>query len=358
MKKSLRLVVLACASFVGLAFAAPALADYRPSLTIEQTSYRLGAATTVDTFVAVPQNDDATAKITIFSPVGYGVNLSQAPGTKIGSVVAFVKAKALANAILPLSGDVVVANPADPTIAAQSQQCTGSPVNQAVWLLNATLANTTTTIPIPVFVNKVGPLATLQVCFRSPDVPPPTGAPSGIQLVAADFSAKGIFTNASTRNGYEWAGIFTPYTPGTAVPNVAATNEWRTYVGLPQSLTFKRAKSKPSIVKFSGVLSIPGVSPRSVRLRLYAGKKAGPAPNAVSGGTGKRVGTTKGLPTSGKYSISRPRVKVRTFFQIRFENYVTSCTGPSPSGLPVPCRGEDLAPMTSSQIRVSPPKRR
>jgi hypothetical protein len=356
MKQSLRLALVACAGFAALAFAAPALSAYRPLLQTEQSSYRLGRATTVDTFVAVPQDDDATAKISIFAPAGYGVSLSQAPGTKIGSVFALVKAKALANAILALTGDVVVGNPTDPTIAAQSQQCTGSAVNQAVWLLNATLANTNTTIPIPVFVNRVGPLTTLQVCFRSPDVPPPTGAPSGIQLVAADFTARGIFTNATTRNGYEWAGIFTPYTAGTAVPNAAGTVEFRTYVGLPSALALARAKARKGI-KFVGRLSIEGVNPAGVRLELYAGKKPQPAPNATSGGTGKRVARTAKLPKTGKYRLSRPAVKVRTFFQMRFHNYVTDCTGASPSGLPVPCKGEFLAALTSNQLRVAPKRR-
>jgi hypothetical protein len=359
MKTSLRLVLLACAGLAGLAFAGPALADYRPSFLAEQTSYKLGRATTVDNFFAVPRDDDATAKITFFSPARYGVNLGQAVGTRIGSVVAVVKAKALANALLPLSGDVVVANPADPTIAAQSAQCTGSAANQAVWLLNATLTQTNTTIPIPVFVNKVGPLATLQVCFRSPDVPPPTGSPSGIQLVAAEFSVRGVFTNASARGGYEWSAVFTPYRAGTAVPNVAGTAEWRTYVGLPQSLTFKRVKSRNG-VKFTGTWHVEGVRTTNIRLRLYSGKKSQPAPNAVSLGTGKFVARTRPLTARGKYSITRARVKIRTFFQMRFESYATDCTTPSPSPIPVPrgCLGEWLAPMTSSQIRVLPAKKR
>jgi hypothetical protein len=51
-------------------------------------------------------------------------------------------------------------------------------------------------------------------------------------------------------------------------------------------------------------------------------------------------------------------VKVRTFFQMRFQNYATACTGASPSGLPVPCKGEFLAAVTSNQLRVIPRRRR
>jgi hypothetical protein len=350
MKSSLRMALLACASFVGLALAAPALAAYNPSLTIEQSSYKLGGAATADVFIAVPKDDDATAKLTIFSPAGYTATLTASPGTKIGKVVAIVKANQLAGALLTLSGDVVVANPADPTIVAAAAQCTPGVTNDTVWVLNASLQGQT--INIPVFVRKVGPYVTQTVCFT-----PPQTAAFGAQLVLADFTVQGIFKNAAARGGYEWAGIFTPYL-STGSPNPAGTVEWRTWVGLPQSLTFKRVKSSSAIVKFAGVMVIPGVSSAGIRLDLFSSKKANPAPNAVSAGTGKRIARTIKLKANGKYTISRPKVKATTFFQMRFQNYGITCTGPSPSGLPVPCKGEDLAAMTSSQIKVLPPPKK
>jgi hypothetical protein len=350
MKSSLRMALLACASFVGLALAAPALADYRPTLTIEQSSYKLGAAATADVFIAVPMADDATAKLTIFSPAGYTANLTASPGTKIGKVVAVVKANALAGAPLTLSGDVVVGNPADPTIVTAASQCTPGVTNDTVWVLNTTLSGQT--INIPVFVRKVGPYVTQTVCFS-----PPQTAALGAQLVAADFTIKGVFTNAAKRGGYEWSGIFTPYL-STGAPNPAGTLEWRTWVGLPQSLSFKRVKSSAGTVKFAGLVLIPGVSTTGIRVDLYSSKKANPAPNTVSAGTGKRVARTSKMTASGKYTISRPKVKAKTFFQMRFQNYGIKCTGPSPSGLQVPCKGEDLAAMTSSQVKVLPPPKK
>jgi hypothetical protein len=359
MKKSLRLALLACAGVLGLAFAGPALATFTPSLTVEQTSYKPGAAVTADMFVVVPKDDDATAKITILSPAGYSANLNAAAGTKIGQVVAIVKAKALAGATLALAGNVVVGNKTDPTIMATSAQCRSSksPTNDAVWILNASLQGQT--LSIPVFVNRAGPLVTMEVCFASPDMPSPAGAPFGAQLLVADFSVKGVFTNSSTGGGHEWSGIFTPWTPGpTGTPNAAGTVEWRTYLGLPQTLTFRRVKSKPSLVTFAGALSIPAVGTTNVRLHLYYGKKPGPAPTAVSGGDPKAKFVRTRALRRGRYTISRPRVRAKTFFQMRFEDYGLKCTGASPSGLPVPCLGEDLAPMTSSQIKVLPPKKK
>jgi hypothetical protein len=359
MKKSLRLALLVCAGCAGLAFAGPALAKYDPSLTIEQTSYKLGAPTTVDVFIAISNDADPTAQLKIFSPAGYAANLGAAPGTKIGSVLAIVKAKQLGGALLPLAGDVLVANPTDPAIVAAATKCTGTATHGSIWVLNTSLQGQT--VNIPVFVDKVGPLVVQTVCLPSPDVPVAAGgATFGAQLVLADFTIRGVFTNAGSRNGYEWAGVYTPYVPGTQTPNAAGTVEWRTYVGLPSSLTLAKAKTKRGI-KLVGRLSIPGITfagGSSVRLGLYAGKKARPAPTATTAGTGKRIVRSPALSAAGRYTIRRPAVKFTTFFQTRFENYVTECTGASPSGLPVPCAGEDIAAVTSNQVKATKPKKK
>ncbi len=354
MRTSFRLALVVGACFAGLVFAAPSLADYKPSLIIEQSSYKVGAAPTVDVFLAMGQNDDPTAKMTIFSPPGYQASLAATPGTKIGSVVARVKAKALGNALLTLAGDVLVANPTDPAIQAAALQCTKTTTHTTIWVLNTSLQGQT--VAIPVFVDNVGPLVTMQVCLPSPDIPEAMGgAKFGAQLFAADFTIKNVFRNAGTKGGYEWANDFTPYTPGTGTPNPAGTQEARTYVGLPTTLTLKRAKAKRGFA-LVGQLSVAGVSPAGIRLDLYAGKKARPAPNAVSAGTGKRIARSPRLKASGKYTILRPNVKFATLFQTRFENYTTDCTGPSPSGQPIPCREERIAAVTSNQVKVLKPK--
>ncbi len=357
MKISLRLAVLACASFLGVALAAPALAAYKASLTIEQSSYRPGAAITADVLIATGDTDDPTAKLTIFSPAGYGANLSAAPGTKIGRVVAIANLIDLGNAPFPLVGNVLVANPADPALQAAAARCTPGVTNQATWILNTKLQGQT--ISIPVFVNKKVSLVTLDVCLSPPDVPSgtPGRAPFGAKLVAADFTIQGVFKNGP-RGQYQWAGIFTPYTPGKGTPNALGTVEWRTYVGLPSSLTLAKAKTKKGI-KLVGKLSVNGLSAKGIKISLYAGRKGQPAPNATSLGNGKPpVAKTSKLPANGKYSLSRPSVKFSTFFQARFENYGTPCVGSSPSGLPIKCIGEDLAAVTSNQVKATKPRKK
>ncbi len=85
---------------------------------------------------------------------------------------------------------MLVANPADPAIQAAALRCTGITTNQANWVLNTQLQGQT--VAIPVFVNKVGPFVTQQVCLPSPDIPTSAGgATFGAQLVSADFTVEG-----------------------------------------------------------------------------------------------------------------------------------------------------------------------
>lgn len=329
-----------------------------PSLTVEQTSYRTSAPTTVDFFIFSDPDNEGTAKMTIFSPSGYSSNISQAPGTKLGDAVAFVKAGALGGSILPLAGPVVVGNPADPQLMATSQQCTGSANSQAVWVLDTQLQGQRVTVPD--FVNKVGPYLVQQICL-----PAPQNAAFQAQLVSADFSVAGVFTNGSAGT-HQWAGDFTPYVAGTATVNPAGTTEWRTALGLPASLTLKQGKTKKGKLNFSGKLrlGIQGLNPAGIRLYVYAGKKARPAPNAISAGTGSSVGRTKAVKGTGSYSFSisvkkaKSKKKPLKFFQTRFQNYglVGNCVGPSPTGLPIPCKGTDLGPITSNQVKTKFPK--
>jgi len=332
-------------------------ADTPPSLTVEQSNYKLGGSPTVDFFIFSDPANEPIAKMSIFSPNGYSSNISQAPGTTLGQAVAFVKAGKLGGSILPLAGPVVVGNPSDATLMAASQQCTGSSANQAVWVLDTQLQGQKVTVPD--FVNKVGPYLVQQICL-----PAPANAAFQAQLVSADFNVAGVFTNASSAGTYQWAGDFTPYAGTT--PNPAGTVEWRTAQGLPGSLTLKQAKPKGKVAKFSGklTLGINGLNPAGIRLYMYGGKKAKPAPTATSGGTGNLLGRSKALKANGSYtfSVSFKRIKAKKkplrYVQARFENYglVGDCVGPSPTGLPIPCKGTDLAPMTSNQVKVRLPK--
>jgi hypothetical protein len=354
-------LVAACAGLVGLAFAAPGLAAYQPQLTVQQSSYKLGAATTVGFVVAADPNDDPTAHVSIYSPDGYASNLGQAPGAAIGKALLLVQSADLPGGFAAVSGSIAAGNPADFQTA--SQACIGT-VSQHVWVLTGSVQGQS--LQLPFYVNTVGPYVVQQICL-----PPPENLPFHAKLVVANFTIKGVFTNAAASNGYQWATDFTPYA-GTA-PNSAGIIEYRSYVGLPSSLTFKRAKSKASLVTFTGKLAIAGLSPAGIALNLYQSPKPQPAPNfslatlaGLLGSAPKNPVRTKGLKRTGKYSITRkrPKGKKRTIFQMRFEDYLLRgpagehCLGASPSGQAIPCVDTTLAPLTSNPIAVAPRKKR
>ena len=348
MTNPLRLLVLACASFIALAFAGTALAAYTPRLIINQQNYRPGGGGGVEIFVAIPQNDDATARVLIIAPPGYTATLTQAPGTRIGSVVARVKANALGGAVLPLTGNVTVANAADPTLQAAATRCTGTPTHNAIWVLNLTIQNQS--LQIPVFVDIVNNNPRLTVCLGSPHVPEAQGgARFGAQLVVADFTVLGVFRNAAARGTYAWLGVFTPYAAGSALANSAGTVESRGIVPLPYSLTIRRAKGKGTAVRLTGTLTASGRPLRNARPEIWA------APNARAQGT--LVG--RGTPTNrtGRFTATRKAVKRRTWFHAEFGPADLGEAGCAGQGI-ARCVTSTLAPVISNTIRVNPPPRR
>jgi hypothetical protein len=370
----LSLIAVACAA--GLALAATALPAsssrplavqhlgggpspqaYAPFLTVQQSSYKVGAATNVGFLFFADPTQDATAKFTIFSPAGYTNTLTQAPGTAIGKAFARVRAgAALGGADLTLTGNVVVGNPADPALMAAYGQCKSAadPATPgAVWVLNTQLQGQM--LQVPAFVNQLGPYLVQEICLT-----PPATTPFQAQLWVANYTINGVFKNAPASNAYFWAGDFTPYVMTT--PNPAGTVEYRTYIGLPASLTFLKGKSKKaSFAALKGTLKVAGLATKGIKLDAFHSTQSKPAPNLLTpsalGITGKGKDTrTKALTNSGAYSLSVKRPKKKTWYQMFFGGYELNggCQGVSPSGLPLPCLHEEIAPITSAnQIAVT-----
>ena len=331
-----------------------------PELAVQQASYKLGAAANPGFVFYSADTNDATAKMTIFSPSGYTSTLTQAPGSTVGQAYAIVKANALGGALLPLAGPVVVGNPADPALVAAYAHCKSAsdPASpQQVLVLNTSLQGAA--IQVPDFINVAGPYVTQEICLT-----PPATTPFQAQVILANFTINGAFTNGASAGPYQWSTDLTPYS-GT-VPDPASTVEVRTYVGLPTSFTLKRAKSKPSVVKFTGKLAVAGINTAGLKLDLYYSTSQKPAANFLNpslvGLTGKtkKPARTKGLKANGTFSITRPKVKKKTYFQARLEDewtLVGGCQGPSPTGLPIPCLEELLSPTNTNQVAVKPPRK-
>jgi hypothetical protein len=237
------LTVLALAGLVSLAFASTAMATYQPRLVVSPTSPAAsGAGSTIT--VSQAQTDDPTARLAIYVPSGYTVQTTAAPGTQLGLVTASVVAADLGGTLLPLTGNVVVHNPANPdesTVAASVTQCTGTATHAAIWVLVLQAAGQTLRVPVAVDPT-TGAEATfssykLVICLPPPDVPAgtPGRATFGAKLVRATMTLSNI-TNPAANGSYLWRTVFTPYTPGTGRPNAVGTVEAQSTVALPTRL--------------------------------------------------------------------------------------------------------------------------
>jgi hypothetical protein len=353
MRRSIRLTVLACAAALALAVVAIAAASYTPSMGIFQATYKPAGAGAVTVVVAQETADDPTARIVIYAPPGYKENLTKAPGTTIGDVIAHVKIFDLSTNTFTLSGPVKADNPAN--YPASTNLCTPGVAHEAVWTLNAALASQPAN-PIPVYVDhttgaeaSIGS-AKLTVCFRDPNLPSgdPRRSPNGTKFLDAAFTVKGVFTNPSQAGEPAWRSIFTPYTPGTGVPNAPGTREAQGLVPMPYSLSMKRITARRGFIRFAGTLNLAGKAPTGSSVVLFAAvKKKGKALSFKSVASAK----TK----RGKYVFNRRAPGALAYYFVERPPVQLACL---PAISAAPCTGAIESNAISRVIRVLPPRRR
>jgi hypothetical protein len=336
MKTTLRLAMLSLVAAAALALAGNAFATQR--IAVSQTTSSLTIKVTQD------QSDAQPAKITIYVPAGYQLSPSGAVGSKIGTTSGQVFSRDL-NIPLPLSGDVLVLDPAQHT----ADRCSPG-THVAVWDLHLTV--TGQSIDLPVYVSATSGAETalgaakLEVCLGPSDVPAgaPGRSPNGAQLLEATFTVNGQITPpiGSTR----WVSFWTPYASGTGVPNAAGTVEARSIVG-PGGATIsgRVTNRKKKLLRLSGRVTQGGIPVAGVRVRLFINSKA-------------RFSTTS--QGNGGYTFRLRNTNRRvttTFFQAvataaARDITATGCAAPTKAG--VPCVSATAGPFTarSKKLRV------
>ena len=345
MKKSIRLAVLTAMGALALAAAGSAFAVYTPTLAISPGNLTAGGAGANTIKFTSSAADDATAKLTIYAPLGYTVNLSQAVGATIGKVNAQIIAVALGGALLPLTGDIVVDDPAKYTSAPASVGCAGAAAHNAVWLLNLSVAGQT--LAVPVYVDKTaGAEATfasmkLQTCLSSPNATVAQGGNSvGAKAVSVDFTFNGVLTNPATAGDNTWRALFTPYVTGGIAVNAAGTIESRSIVRLPAALTFAASRGK-----VSGKVSEGGKGLAGLRVQIWGGRSA----NKLA-----KLGTVR-AKSNGSFSY---KTKKGTIYQAKVTlgtrgNTTAGCAGGSfPAFAPVPCATATIGGWTAASKAV------
>lgn len=267
MQRALKLVTLAVGCVAALALAGNALA--KQQLAVSQTG------TSVTIKVSQADTDPQPAKITIWIPAGYTLNTSAAPGAKIGTTTGTVVARDVADLHLPLTGDVVVDDPAKHV----TDSCSPG-AHAAVWILALQVAGQSVNLPVYVTSPTTGADAALgstklETCLGPVDVPQgtPGRSANGAQLLDATFTVTNTLTPpaGSTR----WISTFTPWGAGTGRPNPAGTVQALSFVG-PGSLTLnaKVTNKKKKIVTFNGRALQGGAPVAGARVQILVAGKA------------------------------------------------------------------------------------
>jgi hypothetical protein len=329
MRRSIRLAVAAAAALAALAFTGPAAAAYAPNLFAISLNNAPGRATPVLLGHAQEKTDDPTAKDTIYAPPGYGVNLTQPVGTKIGDVSATLVLRGAGDAEVDVEGEVI----ADNAAAHPNDPCAPG-LHVAVWRLNITVAGTPLTVYLYVDPVTAGPEAAfasakLQLCLAGP-----VGTPAGAQLLLALFDVNGVFTNPPNSTNRLWRATFTPYLPGTATPNPAGTTEGQALV--PGRISFKlTVKSlRRGRIILSGRLLAAGFVVRGATIDIYVGNR--------------RVARTR-TNNTGRFTVrKRIRKKTRYRASTTFIGLLQSCPSPPLPGVPQGCKSATLSFVANS----------
>lgn len=300
---------------------APRLAADQAELDLYPGSTSL--ARTAETVVGLYMPSSVEmAKVTLFVPAGYGVDLTKAPGTRLGLVVAW------GSDGLGRLGEL---DAADPAAYATSDCAPGA--HQAIWLIN--LADPTQLPPIPLFVDATSGSDAALGAYKAQACLPAAAASGTMTIRELDLDLT-ILTNPSAAGAYTWRAFVTPFAAG--VPNDAGTFELRATLPLPMRLTLNGSydrKHKRAIL--TGRLTASHYAVQGVFLDLYTKRN----------GRFRYSGYTSTTRT-GTYRIAR-RITRTTQYAIQTATYLDCAPGTvAPGG----CVSDTLANVASRTVKV------
>jgi hypothetical protein len=309
MRILLRLLVLGCAGAASLALAGNALAKTQ-LLVSGATAIGASATTTVE--VKGAKEDAASAQVSIYVPSGYTANLSQAATTQIGTVSARAQLLEInADAVLDVTGTILVADRNDPSLQSGATQCTGTPTHAAIWLLRLVVSGQT--VNVPVYVDPTsGAEATFSsakfvLCLPQPYAKAlPNYSPFGTKIIdAKTMLSAGVLTNPTSAGTHVWRTVVTPWAVNGATPNLAGRMEAQGIVTIPSSLSLKakvrtvrhKKRGRTTVtnsVLLSGKLleNLQGVT--GAKITFFAnGKTAGSTSTRAAGAFSRTTGLRK-----------------------------------------------------------------
>jgi len=348
--------IAAVAAVAALVFAQGAFAANTGSISVAHSPMVLAGSQSTTLHIVLPQTDDPIAAINIFTPSGYDYDLTQAAGTKIGTVDATAFSHT-ANLTLPLSGDVLTGNPA--SFTTQSAQCAGTPNSAAVWILNLSVAGQT--IQVPVYLNPTTPsqqelgAERITVCLPPWDIPEALGgAAQGAQVLDVRFTVNGIFKTPVGGGLLKWDTLFTPYTPKTGKANPAGTFEARAFVPLPIILGLHKSYIlRTNTWQLNGKVTEGGAPVPNLTVRIARG----PSLSRLTQQSSTTTDANGNWKTAGHLKPKRT-----TYFQISASvperDFAAGCQNPATTVAPAGCVSAKLSPWSSKSaptvIKVVP----
>ena len=334
-------MLLGVVAGAALAVASAAAAAFTPSLAVGHTPPTAGSSGTTAVRVTVPRDDDALFRAQIYVAPGYTANLTQAPGSQLGTVTAQVRVREpIDGAVLPLTGTIVVTDQA--TVGAAGAQCTGTPVHAAYWVL--VLQASGQELRVPMFVDPAsGAVAAvashvLTVCLPSPHIPVAAGgATFGAKLIQAQLNLRGVFTAPTGSASHRWNVVATPWPNGPGLPNAAGTVSAQAVVSLPAAVSLA-ATSRKRVVTIRGRVTEAGSGIAGQQVTLRVGTRSYRARTNASGAYRLAVRVRKGARVAVRATVAVPARSA-------------ACTTPSP--FPVPCVGETRQFFTATRSLVA-----
>lgn len=212
-------------------------------------------------------NLDATGaveRLTITTPRAYGVELSDPPGTNLGT--AYISTVTTPRgATTAYNGSLAVldqgAYAADPA----AQACAPGE-HTALWQASVK-SDAGASIQVPIAIDQIDTGYRLTMCFDAEHA-------TGLDISEVDIEADNVFRNPATAGKYLFDAIATPFA-ADGTPSTGTAFELQGFEYMPQTLTAKTTyNTKTKVFTVSGVSKLDGNPRVGVNVHVWAGKSA------------------------------------------------------------------------------------
>lgn len=336
-----RLSFVLAAFAAALASAAPAPAATPPAtLVVTHESPRLADSSETSVDVSLPPGL-ATARVSVFVPVGYTLDVPRLAGYPVGRGYL-----ALLSAANPLGdpsfvvGELLAADPAALAADPRVQACAPGPHLAALQL---------EPLGLPILVDETSGAEAelgsykLQICPLAASL----DFTRGTRIVAADLRFESAFRAPRVPGTFTWRAVVAAARADGMSPDETTAFEMRAAVPLPHSLTITAVPDrKRPVAVLRGRLTGAGRPRAGVTVYVVRMPERVGGGNVVMPLRFARTTTTR----AGTFSARMALPRSATFVALAFPVVRSTCTGPSAAA--GACVSETTSSSTSRELRV------